>query len=63
MRKITNLFRKRGLKITFTTHNSILNKLNTQPNHTDQYTKSGLNKLTCKTCQKSYIGHSGRKLQ
>jgi organic radical activating enzyme len=62
IRKITNLFRKSNLKIAFTTHNSISNKLNTQPHHIDQYTKNGIYKLTCKTCQKSYIGQSGRKI-
>ena len=47
--------------------NSLLNaqldlKLSIQPHCNNQYTQNGIYKLTCKICQKSYIGQSGCKI-
>jgi hypothetical protein len=62
IRKITNLLHNTGLKIACTRHNSVSHRLNTQPHYKDQYVLNGIYKLTCQTCQRSYIGQSGRKI-
>ena len=51
------------LKIAMRTNNSIQNILmnNKQlTNNTDKYTHSGVYKLSCRDCNKAYVGQTGR---
>jgi hypothetical protein len=60
-RIITKLFRHTQVKVAFTTNNNLITRL--QHNRTDdknKYTKSGVYKLKCPTCNKIYVGQTGR---
>jgi hypothetical protein len=58
---ITNLFRHTSIKIAFRTRNSILSHLtNHTHTHGNQYSSSGVYKLTCPDCNKVYIGQTDR---
>ena len=58
VRKITNLFKDSNIKIAFRTTNSIQKQLSKDPcNHKNL---SGIYKLKCNTCNKIYVGQSGR---
>ena len=60
-RIITKLFRHTQVKVAFTSNNNLLNML--QHSYTDdrnKYTKSGVYQLKCPTCNKIYIGQTGR---
>jgi hypothetical protein len=46
-----------ALHSTNTIHNLLKIKKN---NTTDQYTKSGIYKLSCTTCERSYVGQTGQ---
>jgi hypothetical protein len=61
IRKITKLFRNTNLKISFKTQHT-LGKLISETPDTNKFDLSGIYKLTCQTCQKAYIGQTGRKL-
>jgi hypothetical protein len=59
--KITNLFRKTGISTAFRNNNTVHDILKLRmPDTADQYTKSGIYKLTCTTCECSYVGQTGR---
>jgi hypothetical protein len=63
IRKITKLFKNTNIKIAFRTNNTIDKILNNNNNNKiNKYDKSGIYKLTCQTCQKVYIGQTGRTL-
>ena len=61
IRKITKLFRNTNIKIAYKT-NHTLGKLVHERKNIDPYEQSGIYKLTCQSCQKVYIGQTGRKL-
>jgi hypothetical protein len=50
--KFTNLFRKTGLKIAFRPTNTTTDTKNNNP--------SGIYQLKCNSCNKAYVGQSGR---
>ena len=60
---ITNLFKQTDLKIAFKSTNNLqqLTKHKSQDN-TQEHDKSGIYKMTCKTCNKAYIGQTSRNL-
>jgi hypothetical protein len=57
---VTNLFRKTNLKIAFRTNNTVQNLLIRRPRTANAYTRSGVYKLTCPDCDKTYVGQTGR---
>jgi predicted transcriptional regulator len=61
---ITNMFKNTNIGIALCSTNNIHNLLKTTKNNTtDQYTKSGIYKLTYTTCERSYVGQTGRHLK
>jgi hypothetical protein len=61
VRKITNLFKQTDVNIAFRGANTI--RQYTRPNSpvkTHDYNNSGIYKLTCMSCNKSYIGQTSR---
>jgi hypothetical protein len=63
VRKITNLFKQTDIKIAFKSTNTTQQQ--TRPtNHetTPDHNKSGVYKLLCKTCNKTYVGQTSRNL-
>jgi len=59
---ITNVFKKTDRKIALRTNNTIQGLLmhNKQiTDKTDKYTQSGVCKLTCPDCNKTYVGQTG----
>ena len=63
VRKITNLFKQTNKNIAFKSTNTIL-QLTEPKNHdtTQDYNKSGIYKLACKTFNNAYIGQTRRNL-
>jgi hypothetical protein len=63
IRRITNLFRNTNVGIAFKA-TTTLKKIITPTNKTQksQYRKSGIYKITCKTCHKSYVGQTNQNL-
>jgi hypothetical protein len=59
VRKFTNLFKKTKLKIAFRTTNTT-QQLSGKQSHADP---SGIYKLKCNTCNKVYVGQSGRAIK
>jgi hypothetical protein len=63
IRKITNLFKHTNINIAFKSTNTILHLTEPKMHDTTQdYNKSGIYKLTCKTCNKAYIGQTSTDL-
>ena len=69
IRKITNIFKDSKLNIAFRTTNTIADKTKSKNNQdTDNpvdsthHNKSGIYQLTCRTCDKSYIGQTNRNI-
>ena len=57
---ITKLFKKKNIKIAYTTENTIEKFLTRKKdNNSNEYKKSGVYQLTCQTCNKKYIGQTG----
>jgi hypothetical protein len=63
IRKVTNIFKNTNLKITFCVNNTIHNILNTHTQNNDKYTNNGMYSIKCNTCNKYYVGQSGRSLK
>jgi hypothetical protein len=64
IRKITNLFKYTDIKTAFKNKNTIPQL--TRPkktNNTQIYNKSGIYKLTCKTCKQASIGQTSSNLK
>jgi hypothetical protein len=59
IRKVTNLFKQTDLKIALRTTNTISQQLVKKPNLNNP---SGIYKLKCRTCNKAYVGQSGRPI-
>jgi hypothetical protein len=63
VRKLTNLFKHTNINITFKSTNTIQQSIKPKnPNKIPDYNRSGVYKLTCKTCSMSYIGQTSRHL-
>jgi len=61
IRKITNLFKHPNISIAFRNATTLLQL--TKPkmsNQTPDHEKSGVYKLTCNTCHRSYIGQTSK---
>ena len=61
--KIASSFRKQKYNITYRTENTLQRHLNTQKTQTNKYDHTGVYKLTCNSCDKFYIGQTGRSFQ
>jgi hypothetical protein len=59
--KVINLFKCTDLNIAFRTCNTIYNQLRDRSTRTNT-DSSGIYKLQCKTCNKSYVGQTGRSI-
>jgi hypothetical protein len=57
--KITNLFRKTGLKIAFHPTNTIFQQLTQKPKNNNP---CRIYQLKCNTCSRAYVGQSGRAM-
>ena len=57
--KITNLFRKTVLKIAFRPTNTIFQHMTQKPKNNNP---SGIYQLKCNTCNRAYVGQSGRAI-
>ena len=63
VRKITNLFKQTDINIAFRSTNTFLQQTRTRTHDTSSdHNKSGIYKLQCRTCNKSYIGQTNRNL-
>jgi len=58
IRRITNLFKDTNIKIAFRTKNTIQQLYTRKSNQTNP---SGLYKIQCNTCNKTYIGQTGNQ--
>jgi hypothetical protein len=61
-RYITKLFKKQDINIAFTTKKNMKHHLQ-QKNQRDPYKGNGVYQLTCTTCNKRYVGQTGRLFQ
>jgi len=59
--KVINLFKSTELNIAFRTCNTIYNQLHNRSPQTNT-DSSGIYRLQCKTCDKSYVGQIGRSI-
>ena len=59
--KFTNLFKNTNLHIAFRTNNTIFYHLYHQSPH-NTLNACGIYRLQCKTCERSYVGQTGRSL-
>jgi hypothetical protein len=59
VRKVTNLFKQSNLRIALCATNTTYQQLTEKPT---QNNPSGTYKLKCNTCNKAYIGQSGRSI-
>jgi uncharacterized pyridoxamine 5'-phosphate oxidase family protein len=63
VRMITNLFKQTDIKIAFKSTNTLQQLIKPKfQDTTQEHDKSGIYKMTCKTCNKVYIGQTGRNL-
>jgi hypothetical protein len=58
--QITKIFKQTDIHIALKTNNTLQNNLSLFHNPLDKFTKSGVYKLTCQSCQKAYVGQTGR---
>jgi len=64
IRAVTNIFRNTNIKIAFKTAETTQKIIKPhRQNPTSAYEKSGIYKLTCKTCKKAYVGQTSRNLR
>jgi hypothetical protein len=57
----TNIFRRTELKISFRTTNTLVNLLTHKHHIHDKFSLSGVYKLICPDCNKTYVGQTGRR--
>ena len=57
---VTKLFKHTNLRIAYHTTNNIRSYLNQNTRNRDIFAMSGVFKLTCPDCGKSYVGQTGR---
>jgi hypothetical protein len=58
-RTVTNILRKAGIKIAFSTKHTINNLLKQKQVNNNIFDNSGIYQLECKECDKKYIGQTG----
>lgn len=58
--KISNHFKKYNINIAFKTNKTFQNNLKNNKDKTNKEDKSGVYELSCGTCDKKYIGQTGR---
>ena len=64
IREVTNLFRSMKIGTTFKATATLQQLIRpTTQNLKSNYEKSGIYKITCKTCHKSYVGQTSRNLK
>jgi hypothetical protein len=63
IRMVTNIFKNTSLRIAFRATNSLRQILNTSKKHTNIYSNSGIYSLKCSTCNRFYIGQTGREIE
>jgi len=64
IQKVTNLFKHKGIRIAFRSNNNIQQIIRHKENiRREQYNRSGIYALTCKTCKHKYIGQTSRDLR
>ena len=61
--KVSNFFKKKGVKIAFKTNNTIGKYIKNNKSKTKKDCKSGVYLLNCGSCPKFYIGQTGRSFQ
>ena len=57
--KVTNLFKNTNVKIAFKATNTIFQQLTRQPRYGNP---SGIYRIKCNTCNRSYVGQTGRDI-
>jgi len=63
VRKLTNLFKHTNINIAFQSTNTIQQSIKPKnPEKIPYYNRNGVYKLTCKTCNMSYIGQTSTDL-
>ena len=63
IRKVTNIFRNTNIRIAYKCHNTLANLIKPPRDHrTPPHNKWGIYKLTCNTCNLSYVGQTSRSL-
>jgi hypothetical protein len=69
IRKLTNIFKQTNLNITYRATNTVAEqtrqKIQPENNKTDStqdHKKSGIYKITCRTCNQEYIGQTNRNI-
>jgi hypothetical protein len=63
-RDITKIFKNTNLKVTFGTNNTIGKLLTTRHEHNrSKFENIGIYQLTCPTCNKKYIGQTGKQFR
>jgi len=64
IRKITNLFKNMNMVIAFKTTTTLHHPIKPiAPTRLQEREKSGIYKITCKTCHKAYVGQTSRNLK
>ena len=58
---ITKLFKHTNIRVVFRTSNNLWKHLSQSPPEHDKYKQSGVYKLTCPDCGKTYIGQTDRE--
>jgi hypothetical protein len=58
---VTNIFRHIDIQIAFRTNNTIQHLLTWRQPNPNQFSSSGVYKLTCPECDKAYVGQTGRR--
>ena len=63
VRTITNIFKHTNLRIAYKTTNTIKQQTtNHRNNNSPNHNKSSIYKLTCRTCNKAYIGQNSKTI-
>jgi len=60
IRKVTNIFKLTGLSIVYRAINTLFNRLKNTKETQDEVQKSGIYKLTRRTCNSAYTGQTGK---
>jgi hypothetical protein len=60
---ITNILKKSELKIAFRTTHTLGNLIHHKDHTPDKFSLSGVYKLTCSDCHKTYVGQTGRQFR
>jgi hypothetical protein len=60
---VTNALKKADINIAYRTTNTLDHLLTRQNYNSDSFSKSGVYKLTCPDCRKSYVGQTVRQFQ